>query len=82
MAKNADLEDVKFRSVRFAELLASSGLTVAEFAEWLGLREATVRRWGEKVPQYALAYLELARDNRACLEEIDRLRGEFNRVRP
>ncbi len=46
------------RAERFAELLAASGLSVAEFAARVGKGEATVRRWGEKVPQYAIAYLE------------------------
>lgn len=47
------------RAARFAELLASSGLTIDEFAVRVGKKNATVRRWGERVPEYALAYLEL-----------------------
>ncbi len=52
-------EESVTRAGRFAELLASSGLTVDELADRLGIGRATARRWGEKVPQYALAYLEL-----------------------
>lgn len=47
------------RAARFAELLSSSGLTIDEFAARVGKKPASVARWGEKVPEYALAYLEL-----------------------
>ena len=47
------------RGDRFAELLLACGLSVGELAKLLGKKPASVARWGEKVPQYALAYLEL-----------------------
>ncbi len=47
------------RAGRFESLLRSAGLTKIELAHRLGKRESSVCRWGDKVPEYALAYLEL-----------------------
>ncbi len=52
-------EESVTRAGRFAELLKASGLTLEEFAERVGKAPATVARWKGKVPEYALAYLEL-----------------------
>lgn len=47
------------QNANFDDLLARSGLSRAELARRLRVHPATVSRWGEEVPGYALAYLEL-----------------------
>jgi DNA-binding XRE family transcriptional regulator len=43
----------------FRGVLERAGITKAELARRLGLNSRTVSAWGEEVPRYALAYLEL-----------------------
>lgn len=43
----------------FARRLQLVGLSKAGLARTLGLDRATISRWGETPPRYALAYLEL-----------------------
>lgn len=41
------------------DLLNQSGLTRKALGEILGVHPGTVSRWGDKLPRYAVAYLEL-----------------------
>jgi transcriptional regulator with XRE-family HTH domain len=54
--------------VDFKRLLARAGITKSELARALGLTRNGVSKWGTRVPQYAIAYLQLL--------------IEYNRVRP
>ena len=78
MVKNADgdVTDITitvgaYRRAKFAALLRSCGLSRAEFADRIGLRAATVARWGEKVPEYAVVYLELLERFRLMQSGVD-----------
>jgi len=52
----------------FKDTLIRAGLSKSELARRLGISANAVSKWGEDVPRYALAYVELW--------------IEYNRVRP
>ena len=43
----------------YQKLMADTRLTKAELGRRLGLNRKTVSKWGDKAPQYAIAYLRL-----------------------
>lgn len=49
----------------FNELLKEAGLKKSALADILDLDKATISRWGERVPKYAIVFLE---------ERIDRVK--------
>ena len=57
----------------FDALLESTGLSRAGLAAKLGVDRATVSRWGDDPPRYAVAYLELLRKVRVLAGEISEL---------